>query len=57
MNVKDIIWHLDNFVNTWKGWNGVIDGLTKFFEQAFDKNGADGFKGAIKTLSGLSSKK
>lgn len=33
MNVKDIIWHLDNFINTNKGWSGFLEGLTKFFAQ------------------------
>ena len=31
MDVKEIITHLDNFVNTFKGWNGFLGGLVKFF--------------------------
>ena len=33
MDVKDIIWHLENFINTNKGWSGFLEGLTKFFAQ------------------------
>ena len=33
MNVKDIIWHLDNFINTNRGWSDFLGGLTKFFSQ------------------------
>lgn len=31
MNVDDIIWHLNNFQNTWNGWNKLITGITEFF--------------------------
>lgn len=31
MDVKEIITHLDNFVNTFKGWKGFLGGLVKFF--------------------------
>lgn len=41
MNVKELITLLDNFVNTWKGWDGVVSGLTGFF----GKNPVEGAKG------------
>lgn len=41
MNVKEMITLLENFANTWKGWDGVIGGLTKFF----GNNPVDGAKG------------
>lgn len=31
MDVSTIIWHLENFQDTWKGWNDLITGLTGFF--------------------------
>ncbi|MCQ4625559.1 hypothetical protein KBX18_08345 [Corynebacterium sp. CCUG 69979] len=31
MDVKEIITHLSNFQDTWKGWDKVISGLTDFF--------------------------
>ena len=42
MDVKEIITHLDNFVNTWKGWGKFLGGLVEFF-------GEDG-KGIIGSL-------
>lgn len=36
MDVKDIIWHLENFINTNKGWSDFLGGLTKFFSQWSD---------------------
>ena len=62
MDVKEIITHLSNFQDTWKGWNGVIDGLTKFFggnpiQDIADlfANDAEKLKGAFEPLSSLSS--
>ena len=31
MDVNTIIWHLENFQDTWNGWNDLISGLTDFF--------------------------
>lgn len=31
MDTKEIITHLSNFQNTWKGWDKLISGLTGFF--------------------------
>lgn len=31
MDVKEIITHLDNFRNTWSGWEKFLGGLVKFF--------------------------
>ena len=42
MNVDAIITHLSNFQDTWKGWNGLISGLSDFFG-----------KDVINTLNGL----
>lgn len=55
MNVKEIITLLENFQNTWKGWNGVIGGLTSFFGD----NPAKELRGFFskETFSALSSKK
>lgn len=31
MDVKEIITHLNNFQDTWKGWNKFLGGLVNFF--------------------------
>lgn len=30
MDISTIQMHLDNFVNTWNGWDKVVDGLKEF---------------------------
>lgn len=56
MDVKEIIWHLQNFQNTWKGWDGLISGLTGFFSQFNDlEKVAEPFTKGAETISGLSS--
>lgn len=58
MDVKEIITHLSNFQNTWKGWNGLISGITGFFGQnpvgkldGLFGNEAAGLKAAFAPLS------
>lgn len=41
MDTKEIITHLSNFQNTWKGWDKLISGLTGFF----GGNPVNGLKG------------
>lgn len=60
MNVNEIIWHLENFQNTWNGWNGLISGLTDFFRdnpvQKFADlfaNDAENLKAAFEPLSSI----
>ncbi|EFK55586.1 hypothetical protein KBP53_09945 [Corynebacterium genitalium ATCC 33030] len=62
MDVKEIITHLSNFQDTWKGWDKVISGLTDFFggnpiQDIADlfANDAEKLKGAFEPLSSLSS--
>ena len=60
MDVKEIITHLDNFVNTFKGWNGFLGGLVRFFGVGDGKEGIlasiNAWKGAGDNLETLSSK-
>lgn len=30
MDISTIQMHLDNFVNTWKGWNSIVQGVESF---------------------------
>lgn len=32
MDKDTIIFHLDNFVDTWEGWGKVIKGVTQLFD-------------------------
>ena len=68
MDVKDIIWHLENFINTNKGWSDFLGGLTKFFSQwddylklvqqkPTDEGELGGFANGAKTLSSAFPKK
>ena len=53
MDVNTIIWHLENFQDTWNGWNKVISGLTDFFGSTPTEKIKEFFEG--ETLSSLSS--
>ena len=60
MDLSTIQMHLDNFVNTWEGWNNVVKGLDSLvgIKEGFDTvrdlivDGAENFHAA----SSLSSK-
>lgn len=59
MNVNDIAWHVDNFVNTWNGWYHFLNGAIEFFQRLVPsieaaKGAADG-EGAQAFFTGLSS--
>lgn len=62
MDVKDIIWHLDNFINTNKGWKDFLGGFFGFFAQWDDILGdvkgtnPGGFTNGATTLRERSSK-
>ena len=51
MNVNDIIWHVENFQNTWNGWNEFLGGLFDFFQKAPVQFGE-----AVRAISAASSK-
>lgn len=51
MNVNDIIWHLENFQNTWNGWNEFLGGLFDFFQKAPVQFGE-----AVRAIAAASSK-
>ncbi|MDK8625998.1 hypothetical protein [Corynebacterium appendicis] len=53
MDVNTIIWHLENFQDTWNGWNKVISGLTDFFGSTPTEKIKDFFK--EETFEALSS--
>ena len=53
MDVKEIIMHLNNFVNTWKGWGGFLGGLVKFFGEGGVLKSIDTWQGAGDALKGL----
>ena len=66
MDVKDIIWHLENFINTNRGWNDFLGGLFGFFGQWDDYlkwvqekpgQGEGGFAAGAGTLKNLLSSK
>lgn len=61
MNLNDVMWHIDNFVNTWTGWynffNGFHDILGRFSAAITGAQGANGdaAEGAKAFFGGLSS--
>ena len=55
MNVNDIIWHVENFQNTWNGWNELLTGVLGFFEKLPNYIFGNGFEGAADGINGLSS--
>lgn len=57
MDLNTIIMHLDNFVDTWKGWGDVFEGLTGLSSNdQFDTSSkvVSGFDG-LSSLSSLTS--
>ncbi|MGV0432710.1 hypothetical protein [Corynebacterium sp. 20_84] len=53
MDVKEIITHLENFANTWKGWGDFLGGLVKFFGTDGILDSINTWKGAGNALEGL----
>ncbi|MDY5785578.1 hypothetical protein [Corynebacterium sp.] len=54
MDLNLIITHIDNFVDTWKGWNSVFEGIIElssfdFFDELGDNT--DALSGGFKDLS------
>ncbi|WP_115685817.1 hypothetical protein [Corynebacterium senegalense] len=58
MDLDLIITHLDNFVDTWKGWGKVVGGLQSLLDYDFAKlvGLSSGFDDAGAELVGTSSK-
>lgn len=57
MDLSLIKTHIDNFVDTWTGWNDVVTGIARFvgFKEAFEGAG-NAFEFTSSVLPALSSK-
>lgn len=53
MDLSNVITHLDNFVDTWNGWNDIINGVSNFLNLFLGGDDAQ-FGKSIASFEGLS---
>lgn len=53
MDLSNVITHLDNFANTWNGWNDIINGVSNFLNLFLGGDDAQ-FGKSIASFEGLS---